>query len=153
MAYQPHVHEKAGFISKKFTFDLPAKDGRIARKTLALSLFVTRLGGKRTAYLLGNDVTEEERGHRQLAESIAHYYTAAVIGNAKTGEVNIIKIKSEFAAMFAQNLSRTDVHREFAARNLKEKYADGYVDMLWIWPPPRCRSSAYRQKRKMRSGC
>ena|GEM_PF-793672 len=123
-------HEKEGFISKKFTFDLPAKDGRIARKTLALSLFVTRLGGKRTAYLLGNDMTEEERGHRQLAESIAHYYTAAVIGNAKTGEVNIIKIKSEFAAMFAQNLSRTDIHREFAARNLKEKYADGYVDMF-----------------------
>ena len=122
--------ENKGFTSKKFTFNFTAPNGGTLRKTLSMGLFVTRLNGSLTASVMGNDVTDAERDQQQITESIAHYYTAAAVGSADKGQIGVIKLDRNYAALADFNMNGIEIHRQYAHKFLKPEYRAEYVDAL-----------------------
>ena len=122
--------EDRGLLRQRFRFDVPQRDGAAVRKTLALSLFVTRLSGRRVATIMGNDVTAEERDQRQLAESIAHHYLTVAVGCTDDERVTVIKTDPRYAALAGLGLALQDMHREYARRWLREEYVPDYLEFV-----------------------
>ena len=81
----------AGLCSRSFSFDLPVKDGGKLRRILEFSCLVSDFGGRPTAVLLANDVTERAEEERRIMLSLAHHYSAVYAGSADGPGLRAIK--------------------------------------------------------------
>ena len=122
--------EGRGLVSRRLRFRIPRPDGTSVRKTLELSLFVARLNGKMTASIMGNDMTDQERDQQQILESIAHHYTAVVVGNTDNLNTIVVKADPRYSELMARYPDLMEMHRHFAELYLKPEYAEEYCAAL-----------------------
>jgi len=121
--------EGAGFTRKKFAFDL-MKNGVAARYVLEFSIFATNTGGRPTAVILGNNVTDKEKKQQRLLQSIAHHYAAALTGNTATRRVDIIKLDEYYQTVFDRGISADELHARFADAYVREEYRQAFLEAV-----------------------
>lgn len=122
--------EAAALASGKFRFTFTAKARDTSPETYEISRFVSDIDGKKTAVILGNDVTDEERSQRQLLRAVAHRYSVACVGNTETGRIDIIKTDSYLEAIRAPGVTANDLQERFAHAYMKDGYIRNYLDAV-----------------------
>lgn len=113
----------------KFAFDL-VSGGEKTRRILELSVFACDLGGRRTAVILGNDVTDRELKQQHMLRAIAHHYAGAMTGNAETGRIDVIKLDKYYQAVYDPAAPVEEIHARFAREYLREEYIQPYLDAV-----------------------
>jgi len=120
-------YESKGLMQKKYTFDLPSKDGTRIRKILEFSLFVSRLNRKATAVILANDVTDKELAQQRVLQSIAYHYLAVFVGSTLTRRIDIIKTDKYYESVFDPSSSITEINSRYANEFLKPEYIKDFL--------------------------
>ena len=122
--------ENSGLSSRKIAFGTPEKDGSKSNRILEISRYVSALSGKKAAVLLGNDVTDRERGQRRIIQSIAHYYSSALIGSAECGTADVIKLDPYYASVYSPGIGTEELHRRYAEKYLQPEYVSDYLSAV-----------------------
>ena len=122
--------ESSRLLRRKYPFDLPREDGTRARRFLELNLFVSTLRGKKTAVILGNDVTDKELDQRRILQSIAHHYSAVFVGNAAQQRLDPIKTDPYFEAANADATGTQEVFARIAERFVRDDFASVFLSAV-----------------------
>lgn len=132
-AFSPRALRSANrgsLLRRKFTFELPQKDGSRVRAVLEISLFVSVRGRKKTAALLINDVTDKEQAQQRILQTIAHHYSAVFVGNIQKRMYELVKTDSYYEAAFEDGDSLDAMNRRYAALFLKDEYVNDYLNAV-----------------------
>ena len=121
------AEENSSLQSRRYPFDLRSKSGETLHRILELNLFVSRLNGKKTAVILGNDVTDRELGQQRIMQSIAHHYEAVFVGNTETKQYRAIKTDRYYDSVFRSPMGNDEAFPKMAKACLREEYVGQYL--------------------------
>ena len=117
-------------VGSRFSFPPSRESGAQERRIMELNRFVMMLGQNRTAFILANDVTAEERDQQQIMQSIAHHYATVFVGSLANRKIECIKTDAYFSSVSAHDQSFEKLLRAFADAYLDDAYAREFLDAL-----------------------
>jgi signal transduction histidine kinase len=126
------LYEGRGLVSRSFPFNITQKNNTLERRTFRMSLFVSRLNGKMTAYIMGTDITDEERDQKQIARSIAFHYISVFVGNVRDRSIQIVKAdpSMDIENFLLEDLSKREIPEMYARSYLREEHVNAFLETV-----------------------
>lgn len=123
--------EGKGLITKNFNLEFVRPDNTRLNKTIAFSIFVAQINNRKTAMIMGKDVTAEEKEHNQILKTMAYYYSNVFLGDVKNKTMKVIKTDIPFDNFRTTNsIDYEKILSNIAHNMLKEEYIDEYLNAL-----------------------